>query len=224
LALRETTSQGGGFTVALRDLEIRGAGDLLGKQQHGHVAAVGFTLYTRILDRAVRQLKAKRAGEPPPPEPIGSITLELPLAVGLPPAYIPDDKLRLQLYRRLAELENAEEITELRAELEDRFGALPEMAENMIYQLNLKVLARDARIDSVVVESGQISLRPPWLQGMDATKVSGLRRRLGETARVGRRSIWLPISWDQEAWQAALKETLETLAAWWTSRNAPTAA
>jgi transcription-repair coupling factor (superfamily II helicase) len=225
LALRETTSHGGGFTVALRDLEIRGAGDLLGKQQHGHVAAVGFTLYTRILDRAVRQLKAKRAGEPPPPEPIGSITLELPLAVGLPPAYIPDDKLRLQLYRRLAELEGAEEIAELRAELEDRFGALPEMAENMIYQLDLKVLARDARIDSVVVESGQISLRPSWLQGMDADKVARLRRRLGETARVGRRSIWLPISWDQEAWRADIKKTLETLAAWWTSRNdTPTAA
>jgi transcription-repair coupling factor (superfamily II helicase) len=215
LALRETTSQGGGFTVALRDLEIRGAGDLLGKQQHGHVAAVGFTLYTQILNRAVRQLKAERAGEPPPPEPIGSITLELPLAVGLPPDYIPDDKLRLQLYRRLADLENAEEIAELHDELEDRFGSLPTMAENLIYQLNLKVLARDARIDSVVVESGQIAMRPSWLQALDPVEVSRLRHQLSEVARVGRRGIWLPISWEQERWRINLTETLRTLAAWW---------
>jgi transcription-repair coupling factor (superfamily II helicase) len=214
LALRETTSQGGGFTVALRDLEIRGAGDLLGKQQHGHVAAVGFTLYTRILNRAVRQLKAKQAGEPPPPEPIGSITLELPLAVGLPPEYVPDDKLRLQLYRRLAELENAEQIAELHEELEDRFGPLPEMAENMIYQLNLKVLARDARVDSVVVKSGQIAIYPPWLPRLDRTEVSHLRHRLSAEARVGRRGIWLPISWEQRQWQDNLKKTLETLGTW----------
>jgi transcription-repair coupling factor (superfamily II helicase) len=215
LALRETTSQGGGFTVALRDLEIRGAGDLLGKQQHGHVAAVGFTLYTQILNRAVRQLKAERAGEPPPPEPIGSITLELPLAVGLPPDYIPDDKLRLQLYRRLADLENAEEIAELHDELEDRFGSLPTMAENLIYQLNLKVLARDARIDSVVVESGQIAMRPSWLQALNPVEVSRLRHQLSGVARVGRRGIWLPISWEQERWRINLTETLRTLAAWW---------
>jgi transcription-repair coupling factor (superfamily II helicase) len=224
LALRETTSQGGGFTVALRDLEIRGAGDLLGKQQHGHVAAVGFTLYTRILNRAVRHLKAEKAGDPPPPEPIGSITLELPLAVGLPPEYVPDDKLRLQLYRRLAELENAGEIDELHDELEDRFGSLPEMAENMIYQLKLKVLARDARVDSVVVESGQIALRPPWLQTLDRAQVARLRRRLDEQARVGRRGIWLPISWDQRQWMERLEETLKGLVDWWTLQDrGPTA-
>ncbi|MGC9347673.1 MAG: transcription-repair coupling factor [Anaerolineae bacterium] len=215
MALRETTSRGGGFTVALRDLEIRGAGDLLGRKQHGHVAAVGFTLYTRILSRAVSELKATRAGEPLPPEPVGSITIELPLAVGLPTTYVPDDSLRLQLYRRLAELTDEEEITRLREELRDRFGPLPPTAENMIYQLQLKILARDARIPAIVVENAQIALRPPWLKGMRIEQIGRLRRKLGDRARVGRREIWLPLSWEETKWRENLQEVLEILAGWW---------
>jgi transcription-repair coupling factor (superfamily II helicase) len=219
MALRETTSRGGGFTVALRDLEIRGAGDLLGRKQHGHVAAVGFTLYTRILSRAVGELKAARAGEPLPPEPVGSITIELPLAVGLPTTYVPDDSLRLQLYRRLAELTDEEEIAKLREELRDRFGPLPPTAENMIYQLQLKILARDARIPAIVVENAQIALRPPWLKGMGIERIGRLRRKLGDRARVGRREIWLPLSWEETKWRENLQEVLEILAEWWQERH-----
>jgi transcription-repair coupling factor (superfamily II helicase) len=219
LALRETSSRGGGFSIALRDLEIRGAGELLGRQQHGHVAAVGFTLYTRILARAVSRLKAQQAGQPIPPEPVGSITIELPLAVGLPASYVPDDKLRLQLYRRLAELTSGEDIHNLHEELEDRFGPPPPMAQNMIYQLRLKLLARDARIPSIAVESGQIALRPPWLQDMGAREVADLRRRLSSKARVGRREIWLPLSWDEANWRTNLEEALNILVRWWEERT-----
>jgi len=215
LALRETSSQGGGFSVALRDLEIRGAGDLLGHRQHGHIAAVGFTLYTRILSRAVGQLKAEISGEPAPPEPIGSITIELPLAVGLSPEYIPDDGLRLQLYRRLAELTTEHEISTLREELEDRFGALPPTAENLLYQLRLKVLARDARIPSIAVENGQIALRPTWLQNTDPNRIAQLRQALGDLARVGRREIWLTLSWDQSGWRERVRRALELIVDWW---------
>ncbi len=214
-ALEEATSSGGGFTVALRDLEIRGAGELLGKNQHGHVAAVGFTLYTRILARAVRRLKAAQAGAPEPPEPIGSITIELPLAVGLSLAYIPDDRLRLQLYRRLAELTSEEAVAQLRDELQDRFGALPPEAENLIYQLRLKVLARDARIPAIVVENGQIALRPTWLKQLTPEKAAQLRRRLGELARLGRQEIWLPLAWEETRWRNNLHRVLEILAEWW---------
>ncbi|MGC9466958.1 MAG: transcription-repair coupling factor [Anaerolineae bacterium] len=219
MALRETTSQGGGFTVALRDLEIRGAGDLLGRKQHGHIAAVGFTLYTRILSRSVERLKAKQAGEPLPPEPLGSITIELPFSVGLPASYVPDDSLRLQLYRRLADLTAENEISELREELVDRFSPLPPTAENLIYQLRLKLLARDARIPAIVVESGQIALRPPWLKRTDVSEIAVLRRRLEGHARVGRREIWLPLSWDEAHWRENLEETLEILADWWEDRT-----
>lgn len=215
MALRETTSQGGGFTVALRDLEIRGAGDLLGRKQHGHVAAVGFTLYTRILARAVNRLKAHRSGEPLPPEPLGSITIELPLAVGLPAEYVPDDKLRLQLYRRLAELTDETEVMQFREELQDRFGPLPTMAENLVYQLRLKLLARDARIPAIAVESGQIALRPPWLKDLEVTEIGQLRRKLQDRARVGRREIWLPLSWEEAHWRENLEQVLETLVGWW---------
>jgi len=219
VALRDTSSQGGGFTVALRDLEIRGAGDLLGRDQHGHLAAVGFTLYTRILTRAVNRLKAHQEGKPLPPDPVGSITIELPLAVGLPAAYVPDDTLRLQLYRRSAEMTTEEEIAQLRDELEDRFGPLPTMAENMIFQLRLKRLARDAHIPAIAVESGQIALRPPWLKEMDAGEIATLRRQLGENARVGRREIWLPLSWEADRWRDNVSEVLQTLGAWWRQRQ-----
>ncbi|MBN1250122.1 MAG: transcription-repair coupling factor [Anaerolineae bacterium] len=215
LALRESMTQGGGFTVALRDLEIRGAGDLLGRDQHGHVAAVGFTLYTRLLNRAVNRLRAQQAGEPLPPEPLGSITIELPLAVGLPTTYVPDDALRLQLYRRLAEMTTEEDVAQLRAELQDRFGPLPIMAQNMIYQLRLKLLAREARIPAIAVESGQIVLKPPWLKDMDPGEIARLRRELQEQARVGRREIWLPLSWDESRWQGNLEHVLTQLASWW---------
>jgi len=214
-ALDEATSGGGGFTVALRDLEIRGAGDILGKHQHGHVADVGFTLYTRMLTRAVNRLKAERAGQPEPPEPIGSITIELPLAVGLPADYVPDDKLRLQLYRRLADLTTAQEVTHLQEELEDRFGPLPPEAQNLIYQLQLKLLARDARIPAIVVENGQIALRPPWLKRFDPGKIAQVRRRLSEHARVGRQEIWLPLAWEETRWRDNLRHVLQSLADWW---------
>ncbi|TFG73798.1 MAG: transcription-repair coupling factor [Anaerolineales bacterium] len=214
-ALRETNSQGGGFSIALRDLEIRGAGELLGKRQHGQIAAVGFTLYTRILSRAVGRLKADRAGEPPPAETIGSITIELPLAVGLPPEYVPDDNLRLQLYRRLAEMSSENEIAMLKEELEDRFGPLPATATNLLYQLQLKVLARDARISAIAVENGQIVLRPTWLQGLDPNKVAHLRRMLHEHGRVGRLEIWLPLPWQQDQWHKNLRQVLTIITEWW---------
>ncbi len=221
LALRDTTNQGGGFTVALRDLEIRGAGDLLGRNQHGHVAAVGFTLYTRILTRSVSRLRAQQAGEPLPPDPVGSITIELPMAVGLPISYVPDNKLRLQLYRRLAEMATAEEVAQLREELVDRFGPLPEMAENLVLQLRLKLLARDARIPAIAVESGQIALRPPWLRDLEAAEVAALRRRLQNNARVGRREIWLPLSWEADRWLDNLGDVLQTLGDWWRQKVTP---
>jgi transcription-repair coupling factor (superfamily II helicase) len=220
LALRDTTSQGGGFTVALRDLEIRGAGELLGRNQHGQVASVGFTLYTRILSRAVNRLKAQRAGEAPPPEPLGSISIELPLAVGLPASYVPDDKLRLQLYRRLAEMATNDEIAQLEEELVDRFGPLPATAKNLIYQLRLKLLAREARIPAIAVESGQIALRPPWLKDLEGSDLIVLRRKLEELARVGRREIWLQLAWEETQWRQNLEGVLKVLADWWEVRAA----
>ncbi len=214
-ALRDTESAGGGFALALRDLELRGAGEMLGVHQHGNIATVGFTLYTRMLSRAVQNLKAERSGEPLPPEPLGAITIELPLAAGLPPEYIPDDALRLTLYRRMADLTEAAEITDLEHELRDRFGPLPQPTENLLYQLQLKVLARDARIPTIVVESGQIVLRPAWLKELPIERAVKLRLALDDRARVGKRELWLPLSWEENRWRDNLRAVLEILVQWW---------
>lgn len=214
-ALKDTSSRGGGFTIALHDLEIRGAGDLLGSRQHGHIAAVGFTLYTRILSQAVARLKAQMAGHPLPPEPVGAITIELPMPIGLPSDYIADDRLRLQLYRRLANIRSEEELEQLHIELEDRFGQLPPQAENLLFQLRLKLLAREARIPVINVESGQLVLHPPWLKDLDAMGFRELRRQLEGQARVGRREVWLPLAWNESHWRRNLEAVLSRLAIWW---------
>ncbi len=210
---------GGGFAIALRDLELRGAGEILGAKQHGHIAAVGFTLYTQMLSRAVKTLQAERAGEPPPPEPAGAITIELPLDVGLPPAYVPDDQLRLQLYRRLADLTDAAEIDALEREFRDRFGEPPGPTENLFRQLRLKLLARDAHIPAITVSSGQITLRPPWLRQMDHHAVGRLQAYLGQRVRVGRRDIWLPLTVDPKDWLTNLERVLQRLISWWETRH-----
>ncbi|HQE99000.1 MAG TPA: transcription-repair coupling factor, partial [Anaerolineae bacterium] len=217
-ALQETTSRGGGFAIALHDLEIRGAGEMLGARQHGHIAAVGFTLYTQILTNAIDTLKAQREGKPAPPPPIGGITLELPLAVGIPADFIPDEALRLQLYRRMAELTDETQIGAFEEELRDRFGPLPETTGNLIYQLRLKVLARDAHLPAIAIESGQIVLRPSWLKELPNESWHELHKRLQPYGRVGRREIWLPLTLDQSQWQVNLQNALEQLADWQRSR------
>lgn len=214
-ALQEATSRGGGFAIAMHDLEIRGAGELLGARQHGHVAAVGFTLYTRILSSAIARLKAQREGKPTPPAPLGGITIELPLPVGLTADFIPDEGLRLQLYRRMAELHDAQQLKALEEELRDRFGPLPPTAQNLMFQLRLKLLAREAHIPTITVESGQIVLRPPWLKDLTNEEWQTLRQQLSSYGRLGRREIWLPLGWDQAQWRANLNAALETLATWW---------
>ncbi len=210
----QASLQGGGFTVALRDLEIRGAGELLGRRQHGHVAAVGFTLYTRMLAQAVARLKAERAGQPLPPTPIGAITLELPLAAELPADYVADAGLRLRLYRRMAELTSEAAVDALEAELADRFGPLPEAARTLLFQLRLKVLARDAEVTAIAVEHGQIVVRPRWLRGLEPAARQALARHLGDRARVGRRELWLPLTPEAGRWRENLRDVLARLGAW----------
>jgi transcription-repair coupling factor (superfamily II helicase) len=145
--------------------------------------------------------------------------------VGLPATYVPDDELRLQLYRRLADLTTEEEIEQLQEELQDRFGPLPPVADNLMYQLRLKLLARDAQIPSIAVESGQIVLRPPWLkdEALHATpghadargaSITSLRRIVEDRARIGRREIWLPLAWEEQRWRDNLKEVLRLLVDW----------
>ncbi|MEA3340111.1 MAG: transcription-repair coupling factor, partial [Chloroflexota bacterium] len=207
--MREATELGAGYTIAMRDLEIRGAGDILGTRQSGQIAAVGFSLYTRLLRRSVQELRAQREGQPPPPASLGSIRIDLPISVRLPDDYVPDTRLRLQIYRRLAELGSMAQIDEMEQELADRFGPLPLDVQNLMYQLRLKALARDAGVRAIGVQGDRLAL---WLsKGVYANYANRdkLRRLLKGRASVSRRSIWLP---QERGWREELAAVLKEMA------------
>lgn len=215
-AITEASDLGSGFRIAMRDLEIRGAGELLGSKQHGQIAAVGFDLYTRLLAQAIREL----SGEEPELlatheeataylSPLSEgIQLNLPIPAYVPEDYLPEEKLRFRLYRRLAGVAALEGINEMAKELEDRFGTMPEPVANLLYQLKLKLLAMDAGVKSVVTEVGQIVIRADSLENIDR---AGLQRRLSPAARVTRRQVSLPLHPNQEVWQAELEKTLRLI-------------
>jgi transcription-repair coupling factor (superfamily II helicase) len=203
--IREASGLGDGYAIAMRDLEIRGAGDILGTRQSGHISAVGFHLYTRLLARAVEELTAEREGKPPPPEPLTNIRIDLPIPVRLPEDYVPDTWLRLKMYRRLAELNSMSEIDEMEKELVDRFGSLPRVAQNLMYQLRLKALARDAGVGLVTLENGRLALRSGDA-GFDREE---LRRILDGRASVSRYGVWLTKG---PGWQQELVRVLKDMA------------
>jgi len=151
-ALQELTELGSGFKLALRDLEIRGAGNLLGAQQHGHIAAVGFDLYSKLLAEAVRELK----GEP------AAAHVDPVISVGadgyLPDDYVPEVNQRLALYKRLAGAATDADVEELRAELLDRFGASPEPAERLLDIVRIRVAARALGLEKVEAGDGRALL------------------------------------------------------------------
>jgi transcription-repair coupling factor (superfamily II helicase) len=150
--IEEMTELGAGLRLAMRDLEIRGAGNLLGAAQHGHIAAVGFDLYSKLLAEAVRELRGEPAAERV--EPVISVDVE----ALLPEAYVPEVNQRLALYKRLAEIERTEEITDARAELADRFGPLPESVEALLDVVGLRVTARALGVERIEAGGGRAVL------------------------------------------------------------------
>ena len=170
--LAENTQLGAGFSIAMRDLELRGAGDLLGTRQHGHIAAVGFHLYTRLLAQAVQQQRTLAGDKAVPqtladlaavyaPRPI--VNVDLPLSATIPKEYISDRDARLRLYRRMAEIRKLDQVDALTSEFVDRFGPIPHEVNELFYQLKVKLLAERAGITSVFSEGNQLVLRYPAL-------------------------------------------------------------
>jgi transcription-repair coupling factor (superfamily II helicase) len=147
-ALQELTELGSGFKLALRDLEIRGAGNLLGAEQHGHIAAVGYDLYSKLLAEAVQELKGDRTGVAV--DPVINVSVE----GFLPEDYVPEVNQRLALYKRLAGAASDDELADLRAELADRFGQLPEAAQQLIDVVRIRIVARALGIERVEAGEG----------------------------------------------------------------------
>jgi len=147
--IEEMTELGGGFRLAMRDLEIRGAGNLLGAEQHGHIAAVGFDLYTKLLAEAVRELKGDTGG----------VAVEPVITVGvealLPDAYVPEVNQRLGIYQRLTDLSGPAEVADMRAELSDRFGPPPPAVDALLDIVALRALARGLHIERVEAGGGR---------------------------------------------------------------------
>src|SRR5205085_5463682 len=129
----EATELGAGLRIAMKDLEIRGAGNLLGAAQSGHIAAVGFDLYTKLLAEQVDLLKAREDGSARLPFERAWPSLDVPINAFIPPEYVTDDPVRLRLYQRFSAIEDDSALANLVSEIEDRFGALPEPAQHLVY-------------------------------------------------------------------------------------------
>jgi transcription-repair coupling factor (superfamily II helicase) len=212
--IAEYTQLGAGYSIAMRDLEMRGAGELLGTQQHGYIASVGFHLYTQLLARAVRELKrvhnhtisldfGKAFSQKEITIPVN---VDLPLPVGIPMNYIADQNLRLQLYRRLANLQTVEELKKIEEEFTDRFGPIPDEINNLFYQLKVKLLAEQCGLTSITVEGEQIVLRfPPLPDGVESRDLPNV----GYGARIGKNAYRLMM--EDGDWQQQLLSVLQAI-------------
>ncbi len=157
-AIFNASELGAGFQIALADLEIRGAGNILGAEQSGHIAAVGFDLYSRLLAEAVEEARARREGRPLVRE-LPSAVVDLPVEAHLPEGYVPDEAQRLDLYRRLARARTGADLDELRAELLDRFGPLPPPVVRLLEVVELRLAAEAAGIAAVGRDEGWLVVR-----------------------------------------------------------------
>jgi transcription-repair coupling factor (superfamily II helicase) len=152
-AIEEYTELGAGFKIAMRDLEIRGAGNILGTQQSGHIAAVGYELYCQLLENAVRRQKHQ------PLRTELDVTIDLPWENYLPRDYVPGQRLKIETYRRLSRIRERNRLDEFRQELLDRFGALPEPVEWLLRSQELRILAAKWQIAEVHLEDKDLVLR-----------------------------------------------------------------
>jgi transcription-repair coupling factor (superfamily II helicase) len=183
-ALMDFTELGSGFAIAMRDLEIRGAGNLLGAEQSGHIAAVGFEMYLRLLEEAVEEAR----GRPPEKKVERPVVVELPLDAYLPPEYVMDEIERVDLYRRASSTTTLTDVEDLAEELTDRFGGLPQPALNLLGLSRIKILTRAVGATSVSYRSGSLSVSGVTVGSAGPAM---LRRATGGvvTVRTGRVSV-----------------------------------
>jgi len=152
--LAQHSDLGGGMAIAMKDLEIRGAGNLLGGEQSGHIADVGFDLYVRLVGEAVHEFKGE--GEPE----LNEVRIELPVDAHLPHDYIPSERLRLEMYKRLAEVRANEDVDLIREEMLDRYGNPPEVVESLLLVARFRARARQAGVGEVTIAGKNVRFAP----------------------------------------------------------------
>ena len=206
-AILETSELGAGFRIAMRDLEIRGAGNLLGTAQSGHIREVGLDLYSQLLQEAISELRHDGVGAPNLGQVIIELPrLELPLQARIPETYIEHMPSRLAVYQRIAKLTDRKQIPVIKQELRDRFGPFGEEVENLLVIADLRALAAGLGIESILHASDAfvIQLRVP----VGGARIA-LQRALGSSVSVGNQQLRLPTRQMGDQWLTRLTRTLE---------------
>lgn len=209
----EASELGAGFQVSLRDLEIRGAGNLLGAEQSGHIASVGFDLYTEMLSEAVEDLKSKaehRPREVLPHEERGEIRkvlIDLPIAAHVPESYVPEIESRMALYQRVSALRTLQDADELVQETVDRLGELPDPLMNLIRLVRVRIAARDAGIASIRSEEGEVVITST----QERPFAGRLMPKLPPGVRVGRTQVRLSRNALGESWLIPIEALVRLL-------------
>ncbi len=204
----EASELGSGYQVALRDLEIRGAGNLLGAEQSGQIATVGFDLYTSMLADAVESLKAAHEGrtaEPAPSEGRGNV--DLPVTAFIPESYIEEIEGRLALYQRIAGVKNAAESRALADETADRFGELPDPLEHLFTLVRIRLLAQAADISSVRMQGDDVLFAADNARPFDQRRLPTLPPKI----RIGRLQLRVERAELGEEWVEAIENLLRVL-------------
>ena len=187
--LAANTDIGAGMAIATKDLEMRGAGNLLGGEQSGHIADVGFDLYIRLVGEAVANYRGDRAVEAEP-----EARIELPVDAHLPEEYIGSERLRLEMYKTIAEVRSDEDIAEVRAELADRYGPPPEPVETLLEVARFRLLAKAAGLREVIVQGSNVRFSPVHLPESRQLKLSRLHPKSVYKAPAGQVLIPRPAS------------------------------
>ena len=205
-AILEASELGAGFRIAMRDLEIRGAGNILGASQSGHIQEVGLDLYTQLLNEAVQELEEGGGSTDSTEIPAELPRIELPMNARIPEDYVNHLPTRLAVYQRLAKMTDADYIPGIREELRDRFGPLPDEVENLLTLASLRALAADVGVESIVQGNDAIilSLRTP----VGGARVP-LQRALGPSVQVGNTQMQMPLRRLGDEWLSRLTRVLE---------------
>lgn len=211
-AVFEAQDLGAGFNIAMKDLEIRGAGNLLGAEQSGNATAVGFDLYTRMVSDAVERLRGITVEEPPP------VTVDVPLTRFLPAEYVGSEAERLRLYRRLASVGAANELGEIVSELRDRFGPFPVEVENLITAVEIKLAAIAARVNTVSLSRDVLVVKSDPSALFDRV---ALYRSYGSDARINGTMLRVPASRLGPNWLEAIRAILTDMAVLRASLGSP---
>ncbi|MFL6001370.1 MAG: transcription-repair coupling factor [Nocardioides sp.] len=169
--LAQHSDLGGGMAIAMKDLEIRGAGNLLGGEQSGHIADVGFDLYVRLVGEAVHEFRGDAEPE------LREVRIELPIDAHLPHEYVPSERLRLEMYKRLAEVRSDDDVDQLQAELEDRYGLPPEEVTSLLFVARFRARARQAGIGEITISGKYVRFAPVSLPESRVVRLQRLHPR-----------------------------------------------